>query len=91
MFDMPQQMLDAQRALNIKQSNFEELEQTSEYQETNYYKKLADSPKDISLNRFWAQLASYYVTGVSEQAQKPNSKQNKAGAEGEQQPVTSSA
>ena len=31
MFDMPQQMLDAQRALNIKQSNFEELEQTSEY------------------------------------------------------------
>ena len=31
MFDMPQHMLDAQRALNIKQSNFEEPEQTSEY------------------------------------------------------------
>ena len=54
------------RAVVEKKQEFEEVEATSEYRETNYYRKIDDDFSNlVRLNQYWCDYAHHLIAGNS--------------------------
>ena len=52
------------RNVTVSKQDFEEVESTSEYRETNYYKVTEEYPnKLVTLNQYWCDYAKHLISG----------------------------